>query len=454
MDKKNVINPLTTAFDAFCSRFDVNPRGGILVAVSGGLDSTVLAHLLFRVGVKPLALAHCNFNLRGADSLRDQEAVKRLGRTLGIPVFTKSFPAAATADAKGVSIQMAARQLRYDWFEETRKKLGFRFVATAHHANDNAETVLQHLIQGTGLAGLRGIPPVNGFAIRPLLFVNKDALRVYALEHDLLFQTDESNEKTDYLRNKIRLNVMPKLLELNPALVGTMSGNAERLRQAHLVYQHAVEKHKSQLATTKNGRVQINIRALRSHPAGETLLFELLKDFGFNTAQSKEIFDAAESDSGKVFFSNSHRLLKDRRHFFVAPKEALGFYHLIEQGSGTFDTPVGKMTLETIPNSPHINFDNTRYQFLDADKLTFPLMLRPWKKGDYVYPFGLNKKKKISDVFTDRKFSLLEKETQPLLLSNEHVIAIPGNTIDHRFRVTPSTKAVLKIRLQTKNKEQ
>jgi tRNA(Ile)-lysidine synthase len=307
------------------------------------------------------------------------------------------------------------------------------------------------LIQGTGLAGLRGIPPVNGALIRPLLYATKESMQRYASAHNLPFRTDTSNSEATYLRNKIRLEVFPKLLELNPGAVEALWGTAERLRQSHEIFRRAVEKQKRRLTTIQNGLLHINIRALRAHPAGETILFEILKDFGFNTAQSQEIFDASESLSGNVFFSDSHRVVKDRRYFVVTPKESVAFYHTFETGSGTFESPLGKLSLETIPNSPHINFDNVRYQYLDAGKLEFPLTIRPWRKGDYFYPFGLNKKKKISDAFTDRKMSLPEKEAQPLLLSGSHVVAVPGLAIDHRFRVTSSTQAVLKIFIQSAN---
>ena len=448
VDKKNEINPLATAFAAFSKRFSLDPADGILVAASGGVDSTVLAHFLFHAGVKKLALAHCNFKLRGADSDADEQAVKRLGETLGIPVFTQSFPAELTTAAKGQSVQMAARRLRYDWFEQTRKTLGFKFIATAHHANDQAETVLQHFVRGSGLSGLRGIPPVNGALIRPLLSVQKKDLEAYALEHKLDYRTDRSNLETDYLRNKIRLDILPTLTELNPSLIETLASNAERFRQSHFFFQRAVDKQKRMLSVNKNGLVEINIRALQAHPAGETLLFELLNDYGFNSLQSQEIFDALASLSGSVFYSDTHRVVKDRRFLLVAPRESVGFHHVVNKGSGTFELPNGKLTFETIANSPDINFENARYQFIDAGKLVFPLTLRPWRNGDYFYPIGLNKKKKVSDLFTDKKLSLLDKESQPILVSVEHVVALPGLTVDHRFRVTASTKAVLKMFMQ------
>lgn len=450
MDNKkfNVYGPANAVRD-FLFRKKFLCHQGVLIAVSGGVDSIVLAHIISTLNIKS-AVAHCNFKLRDDESDEDETFVKNNASKLQLPFYTKSFDTKKYAVQNKLSVQVAARVLRYEWLESLRKELNFGCIATAHHANDNAETILQHIIDGSGLAGLRGIPEENEFVVRPLLRVFKNELVEYAIENKLQYRNDSSNEKTNYTRNKIRHELIPLLSNFNPSIVETLNADATRWNDAFLIYNHSLKKLKRKLLKQVNQHFTIHISSLRSYEFAPTLLYELLKDFGFNSHQADEIRNALDVETGKQFYSNTHRVIKDRTQLIVAKKEIASFHQVVENGNATFELPNGKLSFEQIANSPEINFTNTRYQYLDADKLQFPLTLRPWKKGDYIYPFGLNKKKKISDVFTDKKLSLPEKEEQPLLQSGEHVVALPGLLIDHRFRVTSSTRSLLKIFYQGK----
>ena len=418
--------------------------GGTVVAVSGGIDSVVLLHALKRLGGK-LAIAHCNFGLRGDESNDDELFVRNLGDQLELPVFVIRFDTLEIANREHKSIQHAARDLRYEWLESMRKELNYRFIATAHHANDNAETVLQHIVQGTGLAGLRGIPAGNNRIIRPLLFVTKEEIKHYANEHAIKHRTDSSNQSTDYLRNKIRLELVPLLESINPSVINTLNQNARRWTQAHEIFHQAVKALTKKLVKVESGAARVNIASLLTHEAAETLLYELLKEYGFNAAQASDVFHSLQTEAGKVFYSETHRVIKDRNHLVISLKHEPTFYHVVETKNITLELPHAKLHIEAINNSPDINLSNKRYQYIDADNLVFPLIIRPWRRGDYFYPFGLNKKKKLSDFFTDNKLSLRDKEQQPLVQSGDYIVALPGLSVDHRFRVKPSTKAVLKI---------
>lgn len=436
---------LATKALSFFDEHRININSGIVVAVSGGVDSVVMLEVLSKLNCR-LAIAHCNFQLRDEESMQDEQFVSLLAKQLNVPFHVKRFNTQQIADENKQSIQAVARDLRYNWFEELRKQLGFTYIATAHHANDNAETILQHIIEGTGLAGLRGIPAVNGNVIRPFINVTKDEILNYASTNNIKYRTDSSNLKTDYTRNKIRLDVLPKLLELNPSLIETLNANAHHWRQAHEIYHQGVSKIKKKITSQLNDIVKVNIAALRNHQATETILFELLKDYGFNTVQAAEVFESLDTIPGKQFLSNTHRVIKDREQLIISKIEVTTFHQLIEKASGVYELPNGKLEIETISNSNKINFDSTHYQYLDGDQIQFPLIVRPWQTGDYFYPFGLNKKKKLSDYFSDKKMSLVNKERQPLLQSANHIVTLPGLTIDHRFQVKPTTKKVLKIR--------
>jgi len=438
---------LSNAVLQFITDQQINAGSGTVVAVSGGVDSVVLLHVFSGLRF-PVVVAHCNFGLRGEESDGDEEFVKSLAEKSALAFHRVRFETVRLAAEKKQSIQVAARELRYDWLEQLRRQLGFAYIATAHQANDNAETILQHVVDGTGLSGLRGIPPVNANVVRPFIFVTKEEILNYAAVNEINYRNDSSNLKTDYTRNKIRLDIMPKLSELNPSIVGTLNANAERWQRAYDVYHQAVSKIKNTLTVKRNDDVVVNLAALRSQVSAETILYELLKDFGFNSSQAAEIFKSLDAESGKQFFSPTHRVVKDRKHLIVGSIGVPSVVHLVGKGSGVYNLPDGKLEFETIDNSTKINFDTTRYQYLNADELQFPLTIRAWKKGDYFYPFGLNKKKKLSDYFSDKKLSLPDKERRPVLLSQDHVVALPGFTIDHRFQVKPTTKKVLKLRYQ------
>ena len=423
-------------------------NGRIVVGLSGGVDSVVLLSILHDLGYECLA-AHCNFHLRAEESVRDERLSAGFAASLNIPFFKKDFDTNDVAKKKGISIEMAARDLRYEWFEELRKNENAGAIAIAHHQDDSIETLLLNLIRGTGIKGLTGIKPRNGFVVRPLLCVSKAEILQYAQTENLSYVNDSSNSLPEFTRNKIRLQVIPLLKTLNPSINEALSQTMYNLNEAVKIYDAEVEKFKKTVYDEKSG--QIDIPLLKKFSSPETLLFELLKNFGFAKETVSEIYKAIDSQSGKEFYSLTHRLVKDREVFLLLPiedgYEEKKIYLIQSDEIGIIEIPF-RMEISTTSCRPEwIQLHNKSAAYLDRDKLRFPLILRKWKSGDKFIPFGMKGFQKLSDFFNNNKISKPEKEKIWLLLSGEDIVWMVNHRIDERFRIDDNTKKVCVIEL-------
>ncbi len=422
----------------------------ILLTVSGGVDSVVMCELFYQSGFK-FAIAHCNFRLRGKDSDEDEAFVKTLAGKYSVEFFTRSFNTQEYADENKLSIQMAARELRYTWFEEIRAKNHFNFIATAHHHDDNIETVLMHLIKGTGIRGLKGIPVKQDKIIRPLLFTDKKNIIHFAKKNNLQHREDDSNSSTKYERNKLRLDIIPMLEEINPSFTSSFGDSLVYFNDAVLLFDEALYRIKKRITWQKNGALYISIPKLIHHPAHSTILFELLQPYGFNGEQVKQIVEHFNAVPGALFFSPSHRLLKDRKELIITLAESsLYTEDFVLPETKKVQLADFTLNIEIIPAEKfHLKKDKN-FTALDYDKLEFPLMVRRWKAGDYFYPFGMKKKKKkLSNFLVDQKISIIEKEKIMVLLSGEKICAVIGHRPDERFIVTGKTKKVWQIEIRS-----
>lgn len=424
----------------------------ILVAISGGVDSVVLTHLLSELDYD-FALAHCNFKLRGEESDKDEIFVRNLGKKLNKITYVTSFDTEKIASERGISIQMTARELRYQWFEELMQEHSFSYVLTAHQKDDVLETFLLNFIRGTGLSGLVGIPEQNGTIIRPLLPFTREEIKEFALKNKLKWREDQSNASVKYSRNKLRHQVIPVLKEINPSLDKTFERTVKNLKETQLIVKDAVAKVKNQVLTENKGEYKISIEKLSELDQPKAYLFELLKSFSFT--EWNDVAHLLEAQTGKQVFSKTHRILKNRDELLISLiKTEVDKVFYIQKSQQKIEEPMpmyfeykqlvfdGK-TQET----PFLEWiTDTGFMVFDADKLQFPLILRKWQNGDYFYPIGMRGKKKVSKYFKDEKLSQYEKEQVWLLCSGDDVVWVVGHRMDERFKVTSETKELFKIK--------
>ncbi|MBP8012014.1 MAG: tRNA lysidine(34) synthetase TilS [Parabacteroides sp.] len=414
----------------------------VVVGISGGADSVALLHILVSLGYKCIA-AHCNFNLRGDESFRDEQFTTDFTKRLQVPLCKISFETNKYAQENRLSVEMAARELRYRWFEELLNTYDADAVAVAHHRDDSVETLLINLTRGSGLTGLTGIKPKNGNVVRPLLCVSREDIYAYIENNGLEYVTDSSNSSDIYTRNFIRLKVIPLLEEINPSVKASLARTANHLYDASLIYNHSIEE--ARRVIIQNNRLSIS--ALLSFPAPATILYEMLKPYGFSRTVCESIFTVLDKDSGKIFYSSTHRLLKDRSDLLIDVLSGEdNRAYLINLEDDNVDLPVElKPEIVVIKENYQIEKDK-KFAYFDFDKLSFPLVLRHWQEGDWFVPFGMKGKKKISDYFSDKKFSLFDKEKTWLLCSGQDVIWIVGERTDNRYRIEKTTKRVLKLK--------
>ena len=413
----------------------------VLVAISGGLDSVVLAHLITELNFD-ISLAHCNFQLRGKESNLDEAFVLQISKEKTLPVFIKKFDTEIFAKKNKLSIQIAARQLRYKWFEELISEHHFDYVLTAHHADDNLETFLINLTRGSGLDGFTGIPAINRNIIRPLLTSSRDEILTFAKEKNIEWREDESNSSIKYVRNKIRHQVIPVLKEINPSLLETFSKTSKNLQESNQIIEDRMSEIISEVVSKKNDITKFDIEKLKSLSNPKAYLYQILKTYNFT--EWNDVYHLLSAQSGKQIFSETHRLLKDRGFLLLSkntPKSNDKKF-LIKQ----YQTEVQEPIHIRIEKVNEISTVNNQIIYVDADLLKFPLTLRKWKNGDYFYPKGMEGKKKISNYFKDKKLSLLEKENIWLLCSSENdIVWIVNERNDRRFLATKSTNTILKI---------
>ena len=414
----------------------------VVVGISGGADSVALLHILVSLGYKCIA-AHCNFNLRGDESFRDEQFTIDFTQRLQVPLCKISFETNKYAQENRLSVEMAARELRYRWFEELLNTYDADAVAVAHHRDDSVETLLINLTRGSGLTGLTGIKPKNGNVVRPLLCVSREDIYAYKENYGLEYVTDSSNSSDIYTRNFIRLKVIPLLEEINPSVKASLARTANHLYDASLIYNHSIEE--ARKVIIQNNRLSIS--ALLSFPAPATILYEMLKPYGVSRTVCESIFTILDKDSGKIFYSSTHRLLKDRSDLLIDVLSGEdNRAYLINLEDDNVDLPVElKPEIVVIKEDYQIEKDR-KFAYFDFDKLSFPLVLRHWQEGDWFVPFGMKGKKKISDYFSDKKFSLFDKEKTWLLCSGQDVIWIVGERTDNRYRIEKTTKRVLKLK--------
>ncbi|SFU37979.1 tRNA(Ile)-lysidine synthase [Pustulibacterium marinum] len=413
-----------------------------LIAVSGGIDSMVLLHLMHKANLN-LAVAHCNFTLRGEESDAEEIFVKETVADYDYEFFVERFPTQSYAAEKGLNTQLAARELRYAWFNHLAELHNFDHIAVAHHANDKIETFLINLSRGTGIDGLSGIPEKNQKIIRPLLPFSRAQITAYAKENNIDWKEDSSNSSDKYIRNKIRHHIVPILEELHPNFLNNFLQTQEFLSDTSQIVAKQVEELKSILFIKEDGLIKIPVQQLKVlHPL-RTYLYELFKDYNFTNWD--DIGHLLDAMSGKAVYSKTHELSKDRS-FLILRKIPLKLNteFIYEKLSETIHDPIHL----NVTKVTEIEEKDANTIYVDAEKLNLPLIVRKWHTGDYFHPFGMKGKKKVSKFFKDEKFSLPEKETQWILLSQDQIVWIIGKRADQRFAVSPKTTSILKIQLQ------
>ena len=409
----------------------------LLLAISAGADSVALSYLLKELNYN-ISLAHCNFGLRNEQSNRDELFVKSLAKKWGIICFTKKFKTKEFAKQKKFSIQMAARDLRYNWFEQIRLEENFDFILTAHHKDDDLETFFINLIRGTSIKGLLGISSKKTKLVRPLLFAKKQEIYAYLKQNKIPFREDSSNKQETYLRNKIRLKLIPLLSEMNPSISETIMNEKNYLTGVSKIYFSAIKQQRNRIVKQEKDFFTISIEKLKKLDVVELYLYEFLKPFGFSSIT--DILQAISRQSGKQFYSKTHRLTIDRKQIIIQKKiENNKIAIKINASDNQIQFPL-QLKLE-ISNNLIIKKDNN-IAFFDYDKLAFPLLLRKWKKGDFFSPIGMNGKKKLSDFFIDNKTPIPEKENIWVLCSSDEIIWIVGYRIADKFKVIENTRKV------------
>ena len=408
----------------------------LILGISGGADSVCLMHVFLELGYS-FELAHCNFNLRGEESDADEYFVKDLAKKYQLKIHVKQFDTLVYAAENKISTQMAARDLRYAWFEKLRIKSSAKYLAIAHHANDDVETFFINLVRGSGLKGFLGIKEKNNAIVRPLLSVSRLEIEQYLKDRGLVFREDSSNASVKYLRNKIRHELIPLLAQMNPSIQQTVKDEMRILEGVAQIYASKVEEVRKDLTQEKNGIVQLEISALLALNPLHSYLYELLSAYGFYAVEA--ISKALQGQSGKQFFSSTHQLVVDRENIFISLLNKENEVFEITEKTISLVHPL-VINFKVIADKTII-YDNNIAQ-LDVEKLKFPLTLRKWKEGDKFMPLGMKKFKKLSDFFIDSKFSIIDKQEQWLLCSGVDIVWVLGCRIDERYKLESNTKKV------------
>lgn len=421
-------------------------QGHFIIAVSGGVDSVVLCSLCRQAGFS-FSIAHCNFRLRGAESDRDENFVRTLAQQYQVPIYTESFDTHLYAQQHRLSVQEAARALRYQWFAAQKEQRGAQQVLLAHHADDSVETALMHYFRGTGLPGLTGIPDFtpDKVCFRPLLPFTRKQILQYAEENKLQWVDDSSNSSSKYTRNFFRNELLPSIEKVFPDVRGNLIDNLDRFRKTKVFYDQSVASLKAKLVKKEKGVDAVPVLQLMRY-AHTSFLYEVVKDYGFGEKQVPEVLKLASSETGSYIESQQYRMIRNRRWFLMVPKIAEAAETvLIDAGARAVSFAGGELHFKRKDAAGFSIKTDPAIAQLDGALVQYPLLLRRWKAGDYFYPLGLGKKKKLSRFFIDNKLSLAEKEKVWVLQSGEKIIWVVGHRIDHRFRVTPKTKELLLV---------
>lgn len=456
---------LTKAFVERMRRWGLQPSGNhLLLAVSGGLDSVVLCGLCHQSGY-PFSIAHCNFQLRGEESLRDENFVRELAERYAVPFYTERFDTLAYAEERKCSVQVAARELRYEWLEKRLEARGERregsesgseseseseserrnvWIVTAHHSDDAVETMAMHFFRGTGLAGLKGIPERQGKLIRPLLDFGKKELLQFAQEAGLSWVEDSSNATDKYTRNYFRHHILPAVEAVFPQARQSMVEGMQRFKEADELVQQAVALHRKKLLFPKGKEFHIPVEKLRKAQPLTTLTYELFREFGFSAAQVPEILQLLDSETGRSVHAAAYRVIRNRKWLILAPQQAEDSNHwVVPAAPFSFSTDEFVFSVKETGNLPAQFSTDNSVAWMDAASVQFPLLLRNWKAGDYFYPLGMKKKKKVARFLIDLKLSKTEKENVKVLVCGDRIIWVAGLRLDDRVKLKPSSQKAL-----------
>ncbi len=428
----------------------ITPSDKVLMAVSGGRDSVCMASVLLKLGYQ-IAIAHCNFKLRGKDSDKDEQFVKDWAKAHNIACFTIRFDTLQYASEHKISTQMAARDLRYDWFERLSEEHQFTKIAIAHNSDDVAETFFINLIRGTGLDGLTGIKPIVGKIIRPLLSVSRDEIDRYIQENQIAYREDVTNASVKYLRNKIRHQVLPEFKSISVHFNQTLIENIAHLNDSKCIVDNEVERLRQKLFVSQNEQILIPIADLLNLDFLSAYLYELLKPYQFTKSVVQNLLDSLSGESGRQFYSDTHRIVKDRDYLILTNLETLerDEKYSIEESDLTIEKPLHLMFTNSTDKKI---IPSASIAYLDKDKLQFPLTLRKWKAGDKFVPLGMSSQQKVSDFLINQKVSRIEKEQTYVLLSKEDIVWLVGHRINDRYKITEDTHYVFKIEIQKNDK--
>ncbi len=423
-----------------------SPEYKFLLTVSGGIDSVVMAYLFHRSGIG-FSIAHCNFHLRGNESDEDQLFVQNLSKKMKVDFHVQHFKTEEYAKLKGLSIQMAARNLRYKWFEKIRRKNHFNYIAIGHNRDDVIETLLINLARGTGIKGLTGIKPRQGYIVRPLLFASRRDIETYAADHHIGWRDDSSNAETKYHRNKIRHLLIPEFEKAFPAFRQNIINTVFHLGQAEQLFELTIENIKKTICSNLHDKQLIDIKKLLDYPSVETILFELLRETGCNQSMIHSLLRSLSGESGKKIITKTHTITRDRDYLMITKNiQQDDQVIVVDHNTTLINDPIqlkfSQMTIEsgsfTIPTEKNI-------AALDLDLITFPLHIRRWRPGDCFKPLGLNGRKKVSDYLIDHKIALPDKQHIRVLESDGNIIWLIGHRIDDRFKISANTKNILII---------
>ena len=415
----------------------------ILLAVSGGIDSMVMSQLFLNTEFQT-GIAHCNFALRGSESDKDEELVREYALKNNIPFFSKRFETKNHAETNKLSVQMAARELRYTWFDEICRENNYDLVAVAHNLNDNTETLLINLTRGTGIAGLTGISVSHNNIIRPLLFATRAEIVEYCEKNDISYREDKSNAETKYIRNKIRHKIMPLLKEINPSIENTLIETAARISDINEIVTDYMKSVEDKIIQREGSNIIFSVSLLKGLKHNKTIIYELFRKFGVTGVLVNDLLKIIDGRTGSQVFSPSHRIIKNRFEIIISPR-------LIDDDTeyeiGSLEefrkVPILKSASYFNISSGYIIPKSSRFACLDIEKISFPVVVRKWRAGDFFLPLGMGKRKKLSDYFIDKKYSITEKEKKLVMESAGDIIWIVGERIDDRFRITDQTKSVL-----------
>ncbi|MDF1550465.1 MAG: tRNA lysidine(34) synthetase TilS [Bacteroidales bacterium] len=440
--------------DNFCSflkdSLQISHLDKILITVSGGADSVAMLDLFSRSDFK-CAVAHCNFHLRGSESDGDEKFVKKLSAHHHLPFYKIDFKTREYAENNGISVEMAARELRYNWFEQIRQSNDYQYIATAHHQDDVIETFFINLSRGTGIRGLSGIKAKSGNIIRPMLFADRAQIMEYLKENNLSFREDSTNSDINIIRNRFRHQILPLLKEINPAAKKNVLQTIENLKDSEIIINKTIKTLKEKISIFEGNTTKILLDELIKIDPLKPFLYELLAPYGFNASQITDITEALNTAPGKIFNSNTHQLIRDRDALLIHPiNSKVNISIMLKTEDEFIQLPTNeKIYLKRIKKDHTFKIPlQLNVAALDMDKLKFPLEIRNWKSGDYFYPLGMNKRKKLSDFFIDEKYSIIDKQHILLLLSDNQIVWLLNKRIDNRFKITPETKNILLLEIK------